>query len=68
MTLYMAVTADEYELPLVVESQIYLLAKKLNRSRRTVTEELSRNRNGKFDGNGKNKGYLLKEIEVKEDD
>lgn len=68
MTLYMAVTSDKYELPLVVESQIYLLAEKLNRSRRAVTEELCRNRNRKFDINGKNKGYLLKEIEVKEDD
>lgn len=67
MTLYMAVTADRYELPIVVEAQAYALANKLSRSRRSIIEELSRNWNGKQDVSGRNKGYLLREVEVEEE-
>lgn len=66
MRLYMAVTADEFELPIAVEAKTYALANRLSRSRNSIIEELSRNRNGKQDGNGRKKGYLLREVEVED--
>lgn len=68
MTLYMAVTADKYELPIAVSSQIYYLARMLGRSTKTVIQELSRVRNGRMDTNGRLKGYVLREVEVDDDD
>lgn len=68
MKLYMAVTADKYELPIAVSSQIYYLARMIGRSTKTVSEELSRVRNGRTDTNGKIKGYVLMEVEVEDDD
>lgn len=68
MTLYMAVTADKYELPIAVSSQIYYLARMLGRSTKTVCQELSRVRNGRADTNGRLKGYVLREVEVDDDD
>ena len=68
MMLYMAVTADKYELPIAVSSQIYYLARMLGKSTRTVSEELSRIRNGRVDTNGRRRGYVLMEVEVEDDD
>lgn len=68
MTLYMAVTADKYELPIAVSSQIYYLARMLGKSERRVSEELSRIRNGRVDANGRRRGYVLMEVEVEGDD
>ena len=68
MTLYMAVTADKYELPIAVSSQIYYLARMLGKSERRVSEELSRIRNGRVDANGRLRGYVLMEVEVEGDD
>ena len=42
MTLYMAVTADKYELPVVVEDSPGNLAKSLGKNKRYIIEEMSR--------------------------
>ena len=68
MTLYMVVTADKYELPIAVSSQIYYLARMIGKSERRVSEELSRIRNGRVDANGRRRGYVLMEVEVEDDD
>ena len=68
MTLYMAVTADKYELPIAVSSQIYYLARMLGKSERRVSGELSRIRNGRASTNGRRRGYVLMEVEVEDDD
>ncbi len=68
MMLYMAVTADKYELPIAVSSQIYHLARMIGRNTKAVSEELSRVRNGNFDTNGRRRGYVLMEVEVEGDD
>lgn len=68
MKLYMAVTADKYELPMVVEESTKKLSEKLGRNRRSVTEEFSRMRRGFYPRcNGKLRGYILKEVEVNDD-
>ena len=68
MKLYMAVTSDEYELPMVVEESTIMLSKKLGKSRRSVTEEFSRIRRGVYSQcNGKLRGYILKEVEISDD-
>ena len=67
MKLYMAVTADEYELPMVVEESAKKLSEKLGMNRRSVTEEFSRMRRGVSRCNGKLRGYILKEVEVNDD-
>lgn len=68
MTLYMAVTADEYELPIAVCDLPATLSRKLGRSVESVTQELSRMRRGINETNGKFRGYILKEVEVSEDE
>ena len=44
--LYMAVTADEYEIPLIVEDSISKLAKKADVSVSTVRSSINRNQSG----------------------
>lgn len=56
--LYMAVTADEYELPIAVESNAKALAEKLGIKDATVFSCISR----KIDG--KRAGYRLMSIEI----
>lgn len=68
MTLYMAVTADEYELPLAVCELPSTLARKLGRSVESVSSELSRIRRGRNEVNGRFRGYILKEVEVSDDE
>ena len=68
MMLYMAVTADKYEFPIAVSSQIYYLARMLGKSERRVSEALSRIRNGRIDKNGRRRGYVIMEVEVEDDD
>lgn len=68
MKLYMAVTADKYELPIFVEESQRRLSEKLGRNRRSVTEEFSRMRRGVYSRcNGKLRGYILKEVEISDD-
>lgn len=55
MRLYMAVTADEFELPIAVEAKTYALANRLSRSRNSIIKELCRNRNGRNGCNGRKK-------------
>lgn len=68
MTLYMAVTADEYELPLAVCDLPSTLARKLGVSTNTVAKELCYARKRKRYSNGKVRGYILKEVEVSDDE
>jgi hypothetical protein len=68
MTLYMAVTADEYELPMIVEDAPFLLADKLGKPRKCIREELSRVRHGSTAHTGKIRGYRLTEVEVEDGD
>lgn len=69
MTLYMAVTADKYELPVVVEDSPGNLEKSLGKNKRYIIEEMSRqvHRKGKRN-TGKHTGYLLTKVEVDESD
>lgn len=67
MTLYMAVTADEYELPLLVEEQMYVFAKKLGIRQDTLSKELSLIKYGRYKNSGKNRGYRLRKVEVEDD-
>lgn len=64
MTLYMAVTADRYELPILIESRQSDLAEKLNRGIGSIMSEYSRIKHGKADCSGKRRGYLLRKVEV----
>lgn len=50
MTLYMAVTPDEYELPIAVESTVFDLAEMYNTTSSTILTSISRNRSGKRRG------------------
>ena len=69
MKLYMAVTADEYELPMVVEESAIKLSEKLGKNRRYVQTELNFiRRKGYGKCSGKTRGYILKEVEVSDDD
>ena len=68
MTLYMAVTADEYELPLAVCELPSTLARKLGVNTNTVAKELCYDRKGNRHCNGKRRGYILKEVEVDDDE
>lgn len=67
MTLYMAVTADKYELPLVVEPYITDLARKMGMRASTAYRELCRYKTGDKSINGKRRGYVLMEVNVEED-
>ena len=68
MTLYMAVTDDEYELPLAVCDLPSALARKLGVNTNTVAKELCYDRKGNRHCNGKRRGYILKEVEVNDDE
>ena len=57
--LYMAVTVDKYELPLIVEDSISKLAKKTGVSVSTVKSSIDRNQSGTRRG--------MKFIQVKEE-
>ena len=50
MTLYMAVTPDEYELPIAVENTVFDLAEMYNTTSSTILTSISRNRSGKRRG------------------
>lgn len=45
---YMAVTADEYELPLAVEDKAVALGKIFGKSANAVTSSICKGRNGKY--------------------
>lgn len=68
MTLYMAVTADKYELPLVVEKQLYLLCGKLGIQMKAAIQEYSRIKAGRDDCSGRYRGYRLRMVEVEDDE
>lgn len=68
MTLYMAVTADEYELPLLVEENLGEFAQKLGKRKRTVIDELNRIKRGKGHYNGSNCGYRMVKVVVEDKD
>lgn len=64
MILYMAVTPDEYELPVAVEDSPTKLAKKIGMSVNTVTASLTPKR-AKY--NDKRKvGYRYRKVEVED--
>lgn len=64
MTLYMAVTADAYELPLIVEEKAADLAKRLGlKSNQISTACTDRRKNH----SGKRRGYRIVRLEVEED-
>lgn len=67
MTLYMAVTADKYELPMVVEPCITDLARKMGMKVSTVYRELCRYKSGCKTTCGKRRGYVLMKVNVEED-
>lgn len=48
--LWMAVTADQYELPMIVEPTSVLLAKKLGVTPNSIQTKAKRNYNGKHTG------------------
>ena len=50
MILYMAVTPDEYELPLMVTNNIQELAKKYKTTSNNILSSISKNKNGKNTG------------------
>lgn len=68
MTLYMAVTADEYELPLIVERYPDILCKKLGIKKISLFIEMARQNAGNFERNGRNNGYVLRKVEVEDDE
>lgn len=68
MTLYMAVTADEYELPLLVEEDLSEFAEKLGKKKRTVIDEFTRIKSGKGNYNGGYCGYRMVKVDVEEFD
>lgn len=68
MTLYMAVTADEYELPIAVEEKSSNLARRIGIHPETVYKELCYSRKGIERCNGKRRGYALREVEVSDDE
>lgn len=66
MTLYMAVTADKYELPLAVTNTANELAKTLGKKTSYVRAEISRETHGKNKCNGRMRGYKLVKVEVED--
>lgn len=66
MLLWMAVTPDKYELPLVVATSAPELAKALGRATNTIRTEMSLAMNGRSKYTGKRSGYLLRKIEVED--
>lgn len=70
MTLYMAVTPDEYELPLYVAGTIEELAAWAGIKVKTVREQCSRNKKkppqNRIKGGGAGRNYRLRKIEMEE--
>ena len=64
MTLYMVVTADKYELPMVVEESAEMFAQKLGRSKEGIFQEISRNKSGKRICTGTVRGYRITKVSV----
>lgn len=60
MTLYIAVTSDELELPIAVESSLQILAEKFKVDTSTVLTSIRRNHSGK------RRGYKFARVEVEE--
>lgn len=58
--LYMAVTADKYELPICVEDSVHDLAKWAGISDNTLSSNLSKHKNGK------NRGYKFVKVDDNE--
>ena len=50
MTLYMAVTSDELELPIAVETSLAYLASKLNLNPNNISSSIRKNASGKRTG------------------
>ena len=50
MKLYLAVTADKYELPLIVEEDVGILAKHFNLKSNTILSSIAHNKSGKRQG------------------
>ena len=63
MKLYMAVTADAYELPLCVEETVAELAAKMGISNNTVSAACTPRREGR---QGKHRGYRIIRIDTEE--
>jgi hypothetical protein len=63
MKLYMAVTADAYELPLCVEETVAELAAKMGISNNAVSAACTPRREGR---QGKHRGYRIIRIEAEE--
>ena len=62
MTLYMVITADEYELPLAVSTNAQEIADLLGRPKADVFSAISRNRTSMYPHNGHK--YRIIKIEV----
>lgn len=68
MKLYMAVTADRYELPLFVTNSAKEMAQFMQQPIRQVYTLVCPSRSNRFKDNGKNRGYNLVRIEVEDDE
>ena len=66
MTLYMVITADEYELPLAVRTKAQEIADLLGRPKADIFSAISRNRPSKYPYNGHK--YRIIKIEVGEEE
>ena len=66
MTLYMVITADEYELPLAVSTKAQEIADLLGRSKADIFSAISRNRQSMYTHNGHK--YRIIKIEAEEED
>lgn len=62
MCVYMVVTADQYELPIVVEDTVKELAHKLGLKPSTIYNKLLRNENGTKNG------YRIRKVEINKED
>ena len=60
MTLYMAVTTDELELPIAVETSLQMLSEKCHVSPSTILTSIRRKQSGK------QRGYRFERVEVEE--
>lgn len=61
MTLYLAVTADKYELPICVETTIDNIARRMGVTRNTVAVGISRGRSGS------RYGFAFRKVTVEEE-
>lgn len=62
MKIYMAVTSDEYELPIYVGKDIHDLAKKFNTSENNIRSGITHKTTGKL------RGFKFVKVEVEEDE